>query len=467
MEEVLKILESVKKASGSQKQRVLEDNKNNILLRDVLAFVYNPFIVTGLSSKKINKKVNIDVGELGIPEVGWIVDIRKVFDYLKENHTGTDKDIAYIQLFIDWQPEEYKEIYKEIFTKDLKIGVTATTINKVWENLIPEYEVQQGHPLHKRIDKILNEEIILTQKLDGLRCSCRVENGIAELFSRQGQRYEGLVELESELTYLPNGMYDGELLLDAPEERTDGGLPKFLKMDNYRVPEKSILNRIYAPMPSKELFKATTSVVNSDLEEKKGVSIFLYDMTPLHNFDTMTTYEETAKVRKDRLSMLVSLNKSHMPHVKEVPVLYSGKFDNILIDAMLEQVLLCQQEGLMINLANSPYEFKRSNNLVKVKKMYPADLRIIGFEEGSGKNKGTLGAIIVNYKGFPVKVGSGFTDAERTYAWENQEDLMGTIVTVQYFEETTNKKDNSLSLRFPVFKRFSSEIRQRRVMTNG
>lgn len=457
MEEVLKILESVKKASGSQKQRVLEDNKINILLRDVLAFVYNPFIVTGLSSKKINKKVNIDVDELGIPEVGWTVDIRKVFDYLKENHTGTDKDIAYIQLFIDWQPEEYKEMYKEIFTKDLKIGVTATTINKVWENLIPEYEVQQGHPLHKRIDKILNEEIILTQKLDGLRCSCRVENGIAELFSRQGQRYEGLVELESELTYLPNGMYDGELLLDSPEERIDGGLPKFLKMDNYRVPEKSILNRIYAPMPSKELFKATTSVVNSNLEEKKGVSIFLYDMTPLHNFDTMTTYEETAKVRKDRLSMLVSLNKSHMPHVKEVPVLYSGKFDNILIDAMLEQVLLCQQEGLMINLANSPYEFKRSNNLVKVKKMYPADLRIIGFEEGSGKNKGTLGAIIVNYKGFSVKVGSGFTDAERTYAWEHQEDLMGAIVTVQYFEETTNKKDNSLSLRAPVFKGFRTD----------
>lgn len=445
MEKIIKILKDIQVSSGRMKQEILEENKNNELLKKVLAFVYNPYIITGLSDKKINKEISQNVKATD-------KDILDMFSYLKENHTGTDKDILEVQSFIHSQPVEYQNIYKEIFTKKLKIGVTATTINKVFDGLIPEYEVQQGHPLYKRIDKILDEDIILTQKLDGLRCSVRVEDGVAELFSRQGQKYEGLIELENELTYMPNGMYDGELLLDEPEARTEGGLPKFLKMDSYKVPEKSILSRIYAPMPSKELFKKTTSIVNSDLEEKRGVLIFLYDMTPLHNFDTMTTFNEPVDVRKDKLSMLIALNRSHMPHVKEVPVLYSGKFDSILVDAMLDQVLLCQQEGLMINLKNSPYEFKRSNNLVKVKKMYPADLKIIGFEEGSGKNKGTLGAIIVNYKGYQVKVGSGFTDSERTYFWNNREELLGAIVTVQYFEETTNKKDNSLSLRFPVYR---------------
>lgn len=450
MEKVIEILEKVKNASGKAKQQVLEENKDNVLLQEVLKFVYNPYTVTGLSDNKISKEVpQVDID---VPQ-----DIESVFKYILVNNTGTDKDIRYIQIFIQRQPVEYQKMYEEIFTKKLKIGVTATTINKVWEDLIPEYEVQQGHPLHKRIDKILNEDIILTQKFDGLRATARVEKGNVQIFSRQGQPYEGLVELEEELSHLPDGCYDGELLLDVPDKRKDGGVPAFLNMDKIKLPENSIIHKIYVPMPSKDLFKKTTSIVNSDLKEKKDINFFIYDMFPLGNFDHTITFNEEATIRKDKIEMILEANKANSPHLKQVPILYEGKFDSILIDAMLDQVLLLEQEGLMINLAHSPYEFKRSNNLVKVKKMYPADLKIIGFEEGSGKNKGTLGAIIVNYKGYSVKVGSGFTDAERTYAWEHQEDLMGTIVTVQYFEETTNKKDNSLSLRFPVFKGFRTD----------
>ena len=105
----------------------------------------------------------------------------------------------------------------------------------------------------------------------------------------------------------------------------------------------------------------------------------------------------------------------------------------------------------MINISDALYEAKRTKNLLKVKAMQDCDLKIIGFEEGTGKNKGTLGAVIVDYKGFAVKVGSGFTDEDRKYFWENKDKLFGRVITVQYFEETTNKKDNSLSLRFPVF----------------
>lgn len=105
----------------------------------------------------------------------------------------------------------------------------------------------------------------------------------------------------------------------------------------------------------------------------------------------------------------------------------------------------------MINISNAPYETKRTKNLLKVKAMQDCDLKIIGFEEGTGKNKGTLGAVIVDYKGFKVKVGSGFTDKDREYFWNNATKLLGRVITVQYFEETTNKKGDSSSLRFPVF----------------
>ena len=106
----------------------------------------------------------------------------------------------------------------------------------------------------------------------------------------------------------------------------------------------------------------------------------------------------------------------------------------------------------MINIASAPYECKRTANLLKVKEMYTMDLKIIGFDEGlvGSKFEGTLGAIVVDYKGHEVKVGSGYTDDERKFFWENKDDLIDRVIEVQYFEETEDT-DGNLSLRFPVY----------------
>ena len=61
MEEVIKIFKKLQESSGKRLQEILEENKDNELLKKVLWFVYNPYIVTGLSSKKINKMVNTQI----------------------------------------------------------------------------------------------------------------------------------------------------------------------------------------------------------------------------------------------------------------------------------------------------------------------------------------------------------------------------------------------------------------------
>ena len=109
-------------------------------------------------------------------------------------------------------------------------------------------------------------------------------------------------------------------------------------------------------------------------------------------------------------------------------------------------------EGAMINL-DKPYEFKRSKTLLKLKVMSTCDLRVIGFEEGDGKLKGTLGKVICNYKGYELGVGSGFSEAMRKEVWESQDKYLGVIAEIQYFEETNND-EGGLSLRFPVFKQW-------------
>ena len=135
--------------------------------------------------------------------------------------------------------------------------------------------------------------------------------------------------------------------------------------------------------------------------------------------------------------------------LKVTPILYHGN-DN---DKVLEILNKCRQngaEGCMINLDKS-YEFKRSKTLLKLKVMNSCDLKIIGFEEGDGKYKGTLGNLICDYKGYQLGVGSGFDDKQREQIWNNQEEYLNRIAEIQYFEETYNDK-GGLSLRFPVFK---------------
>jgi DNA ligase-1 len=136
-----------------------------------------------------------------------------------------------------------------------------------------------------------------------------------------------------------------------------------------------------------------------------------------------------------------------------LPILYQGS-DTSKIMELLDSELARGQEGVMINICDARYEFKRTNNLLKVKKMDTLDLEVIGFEEGSGRLAGTLGAVLVRYKNNNVvKVGSGFSDEIRDQIWNHQMRYSGKIVEIQYFEETTNA-DGGESLRFPIFKDF-------------
>ena len=79
------------------------------------------------------------------------------------------------------------------------------------------------------------------------------------------------------------------------------------------------------------------------------------------------------------------------------------------------------------------------------------DLKVIGYEEGDGRLKGTLGTLFVDYKGNRVGVGSGYTDEQRTLIWANKDNIEGTIIEVKYKEITKDKKTGLESLQFPVF----------------
>jgi DNA ligase-1 len=418
--EIIKILKELSNSSGNHLQDILKENENNEDLKDLLFFLYNPYIITGLSSKKINKVLNIKDRK---SEYNTFKDI---CEYLKVNYTGKDENIAVVQNFIKNQPIEYQEIYKKIFTKELKLGITAKTVNKVWGHFIPDFNVMLAEKYWDRLNELEKEnpKIILTQKLDGIRCLGVVNNKNVILYSRQGQMIEGLKDIENELSKCENGIYDGELL-------------------------KNDINK-----HSKDIYRDTVTIVNSKQDYKKNIIFNVFDYCSDTEDFYIDNNDEKCIYRKERAADIID-NKFQW--IKTVPIIYYGNYDKELVLKELDNQIKLGHEGLMLNYADKYYKCNRNRYILKIKKMQSADLKIIGFEEGNGKNKNTLGNLIVNYKGFNVGVGSGFTDEDREYIWKHKQEVLGTIVEISYFEETNNKKDNSLSLRFPVFKRFRND----------
>ena len=140
--------------------------------------------------------------------------------------------------------------------------------------------------------------------------------------------------------------------------------------------------------------------------------------------------------------------------VTEVESLYIGN-DEGMIYKLLDEARASNQEGVMLNIANAPYECKRSKNILKVKVMQTGDMRVLNVIEGTGNNKGKLGSITVQFEHegelHTCDCGSGFLKDERSLYWENPSLILGKIVEIQYFEISKNKQ-GGVGLRFPVFK---------------
>ena len=415
-----KILEKIKNTSSSnEKQAILEQNKNDGLLQEILSFVYNPYFRTGLSSKKIKKKIAPAEYRLLLQPDN---SITYIFNYLKDHNTGTDQDIAHVQWYIRNYSEGCPEIVEEILTQNLKIGMTAKSINKVWNNLIPEFNVMLADKYWEKIDKLEQEKprILVTQKLDGMRCTTIKLGDKINLMSRSGQLMTGFVEIEHELRELPDGVYDGEILAD-------------LSIDN-----------------SLDLFASTVSAARTKDTKKKNMTYNVFDYVKKVEEFVTGMFSESCAQRKQNLENI--LKKAHCNYIKYVEVLYDGEYNSDIIDKLLNKALSLQQEGIMLNIADAPYQKKRTTDILKVKKMNTVDLFVTNVFEGKGKYKGTLGGVVVEYKGQPVGVGSGFSDIQRKMIWEHPESIVGKLIEVQYFEESKDKNGKP-SLRFPVFKK--------------
>lgn len=406
--------------SRREKQEILWRYRGDDIIHRYLQIAFNPYIVHGISNKKLNKIVSYFRGQS-------VSTVFEFFKYLEQHNTGTDNDIAFCQEVIAGVSHHYPELevlLKKLICKDLSIGCDVKTINMVIPGLIPTFNVQLAQKYFEKPEKLMGKEFAITTKIDGGRIiAIRSEDGVS-FFTRAGQKYKGLIDLEKEMmeVFPPDTVLDGEItILD------DTGIS------------------------SKEAYKKAMKITRSD-GEKHGLKMKVFDIMDTTEWQAQKC-ERTWDERRALLEMIFKFFATNCTYFELLPVLYRGT-DTSKVLEYLDEAIANQEEGVMINICDAVYEFGRTWNLMKVKKMNTLDLEVVDYEEGSGRLAGTLGAIHVRYKnGNIVKVGSGFSDELRKQIWNHDVMIVGKIVEIQYFEESTNA-DGGISLRFPVFKDF-------------
>lgn len=90
-------------------------------------------------------------------------------------------------------------------------------------------------------------------------------------------------------------------------------------------------------------------------------------------------------------------------------------------------------EGAMVKDTEAPYQQgKRSNAWLKVKAVDSDDCAIVSVHEGRGRLAGTMGHVIVENGIKLVRVGGGFTDAQRKEIWEARDTVIGSYLEVSF-----------------------------------
>ena len=101
---------------------------------------------------------------------------------------------------------------------------------------------------------------------------------------------------------------------------------------------------------------------------------------------------------------------------------------------------------------------------MKAKSTFKKKIKVIAFEEGTGKNEGLIGSLICSaIEGnitYNCKVGSGLSDEDRYFWILHPDQIVGKIIEVAYFSLSQDKNaqgTNTYSLRFPRFKRIRTD----------
>jgi len=336
--------------------------------------------------------------------------------------------------------DQWNKFYRRILIKDLRCGVSEKTVNKVAKNFsqysIPIFTCPLAHDSANHEKKMIGKKQIEV-KLDGVRVITIIQGDTShgkfsrvEMFSRNGKQFHNFGHIISEIQ---------EVIKDNPP------------------PYDLVLDGEVMSANFQDLMK---QVHRKDGKQSKDAVLHLFDMCPLSEFQK-GMWDKTQSFRSQAVKAWVDQHKDVLKHVQTLD------WEDVNLDTQEGQDRFVGlnkaavdggYEGVMIKDPEAPYECKRTHSWLKAKPFIEVTLNVVAVEEGTGRNEGRLGAVIVegeddgyNYK---LNCGSGFTDSQRDEFWTERDSLIGNLIEIRADARTKSQDSETYSLRFPRFKCF-------------
>jgi DNA ligase 1 len=324
--------------------------------------------------------------------------------------TGTAAQVAVRDVLMESPTELDLKWSCRILNRQLRAGFDISTINKVFPKTVVKFAVSLAEPYDPDKHELTGWWFV-EPKLDGNRVV--LIDGVG--YSRNGKTYDTIGHIAKELASLSTAyVFDGELMGSKDFDENSGAARRKGEGDNL------------------DLIFNVFDVVRKD-EWAAG--------------KTRTTAErkDDLDVLKDALAIIGKAGK-YKPHVKVVEWYTVENPTQQDLRRYCDQYIAQGYEGAMMKRAAAPYVFKRSDNILKVKRFLDADGVVVDLAEGKNSFKGMLGAAWIEVDGVRSKVGSGFDVEQRERFWKNPGLIKGHMIEVQYQNKTPDGK-----LRFPVF----------------
>ena len=395
------------------KESVIADNINNDTFVWGARLALDPMITFGVQQVPVKKE---PTGE-GLSNEQFDKLARDLEQRELTGHAARD---AILVAMAKATQEEWNDWYRRILIKDLRCGVSEKTINNVQKDTIPVFGCMLAHDGAKHPKKITGE-CYVEYKYDGVRVIAIVQNGSATLHSRNGKLLANFPHMEESLSKpeFEGLVFDGEVMSDDFQ---------------------SLMKQVH----------------RKEGAQTQDAYLALFDMLTIDEFNAGGT-ELNALHRRER--MLALDFDSNITVVDATLVNFNTPEGTEQFDAMNKEALDKGYEGLMIKPVHEGYKCKRSHAWLKVKPFIEVTLTVVGLEEGTGRNEGLLGALIVegedDGKFFQLNVGSGLTDQDREDIWSNQDQVLGQLVEIRADAATQSQdSEDTWSLRFPRFKTF-------------
>lgn len=396
MKDLSNLISDLKGTSKPKEKQDILLSYDSDFLKELIKYTYDPFKLFNvvIKPKDIPAPSKMSLNEMENT-------VRKVLSFCLESKSPKQNREKAVEV-LEYLNEGSQELLVGVLNKNWKCGLGTKNVLKVYDKIVPVFEVQLANTFDVEKDYKVNEWLC-TPKLDGVRGIALRVDGEWKFYTRKGKEILTVDHIKEELELIYNELgitfWDGELYKHGLEfGEIQGFVSGFTKGTAY------------------------------DLE----YHVFAYGDA-----------EDFLNQEPDKLSIIGVATLMELDKVKPVN---ANIITNDMIQDALNSAFSDNYEGIMLRPNGCSYDFKRSNQLLKLKSnedegetitdCIVEDIIVDKFpviELGMMIEKKLVTAIVVKQPdGTNCNVGSGFDLEFRSYYKKYPDELIGKVVEIKH-----------------------------------